>query len=140
MTAFPLPDDLNEVHFLTLEEVDLIHSEILNHGQLNGHKNVTDLQGAIGRPVNAAYYDPHADLVRLAAYYWHGISTSHGYIDGNKRTGFLSMTTFLLANGLHFNAPDFAMGPWVEHLFHAKQFDLDILSVLVKRNTVILTD
>lgn len=140
MSSFPLPDDPSEVHFLTLQEVDLIHSAILLPGQITGYRELNDLESAIGRPKNAAFYEPEADLVRIAAYYWHGISANHGYVDGNKRTGFVCMTAFLLMNGLRFNAPDFAMGPWIEHLFVTKRFDLDILSFTIQRHTVINTN
>lgn len=139
MSAFALPDDLEEIDFLTLEGVDLFHDSVLQPGQLAGYKQLSDLEGAIGRPRNAAYYDPDADLVRVAAYYWHGISTSHGYVDGNKRTGFASMVNFLDMNGLQFDAADFAMGPWIEHLFLANQFELDVLDDMVRRHTTILT-
>lgn len=140
MLAFALPANLDEIVFLTLEEVDLFHESVLEEGQLRGYKQQSDLLGALGRPKNAAYYAPNVDLVRVAAYYWHGISTSHGYTDGNKRTGYTSMANFLLMNGLEFVAPDFAMGQWVERMFEEDQFNLDVLDDMVRRHTTILTD
>ena len=134
----PLPD-LNDTRFLNRENVDFFHEEILNPGQIPGYKCLPDLLGAIGRPVNALYYDPDCDLVKVAAYYWHGISTSHGYIDGNKRTGFVSATNFLLMNGISFEAPDHAVGRMIEKLFEnntaeGDHFDLDVLENILRRH------
>nr|WP_114348240.1 type II toxin-antitoxin system death-on-curing family toxin [Paracoccus lutimaris] len=120
--------------------MDFFHEEVLTPRQIMGYRQLSDLQGAIGRPQTAAYYDESADLVRIAAYYWHGIALSHGYVDGNKRTAFTSMTTFRLMNGLEFVAPDYALGPWIENLFETDRFDLDVLDTLIRTHARPLTD
>lgn len=125
--SFAVPDDgLASIRLLEIEHIDAIHNSVLFPGQLPGYKNKNDLLGAIGRPMNALYYE-NADLVRMAAYYWHGISTSHGYVDGNKRTGVKSATVFLSINGILFDASDDEIGPWVEKMFVEETFTLDIL-------------
>ncbi len=120
--------------FLTQKDVDYFHDQILKPEQILGYRCLTDLLGAIGRPQNALYYEEGCDLVRVAAYYWHGISKSHGYIDGNKRTGFVSAANFLLMNGVRFEAPDYALGPFVEQLFVKKRFELNILEDVLRRH------
>ncbi|MFQ5624968.1 MAG: type II toxin-antitoxin system death-on-curing family toxin [Paracoccaceae bacterium] len=55
-----------------------------------GVGNVNSLLGAIGRP----YHGYHNPMARKSAALLHGIATSHGFIDGNKRTAWLM--TFLL--------------------------------------------
>lgn len=129
----PLPSP-DETSFLTLEDVDLFHEQVLKSGQLGGYKRLDDLLGAIGRPQNALHYEAGCDLVRVAAYYWHGVSTSHGYIDGNKRTGFACANNFLLMNGITFKAPDYALGPLIENLFKEEQFELEILEDILRRH------
>jgi death on curing protein len=42
----------------------------------------------------------------LAAAYGYGIAKSHTFIDGNKRTAFMVMFTFLPANGWRFVVPE----------------------------------
>lgn len=129
----PLPNP-EETEFLSIENVDFFHEEVLNVGQRRGYKRLDDLLGAIGRPQNAFYYDVGCDLVRIATYYWHGISTSHGYIDGNKRTGLASANNFLLMNGIRFEAPDLDLGPRVEQLFEEQRFELDTLEDILRRH------
>jgi len=127
----PKPEDTT---FLSQEEVDFFHEQILESEQIRGYKSQDDLLGAIGRPQNALYYEEGCDLVRVATYYWHGISTSHGYIDGNKRTGFVSANNFLLMNGVRFEAPDYALGPLVERLFKERRFEMGVLEDILRRH------
>lgn len=134
MLRFEPLEDIEETSFLTQEDVDLFHEEVLKPEQLRGYKRLDDLLGAIGRPQNALFYELGCDLVMVAAYYWHGISTSHGYVDGNKRTGFSSANNFLLMNGISFEAPDYPLGPWVEKLFEEDRFELETLEDLLRRH------
>ena len=56
------------------------------------------LESAIMRPRMAAYYEA-ADLVRQAALLGVGISQAQAFLDGNKRTAFGAVDTFLRLNG-----------------------------------------
>jgi death on curing protein len=56
------------------------------------------LESALGRPQNLYAYE-QADLFSLAAAYGYGIAKNHAFIDGNKRTAFMVMFTFLQVNG-----------------------------------------
>lgn len=49
-----------------------------------------NILGAIGRP----YHGYHKPIARKAAALFHGVATSHGFVDANKRTAWL--LTFLL--------------------------------------------
>jgi len=62
-----------------------IHDEqIAEHGGMPGVRDMALVESAIHRPQNiAAYGDP--DIADLAAAYAHGISSNHGFLDGNKR-------------------------------------------------------
>ena len=57
------------------------------------------LKSALARPQNAAQYEK-ADGLRQAAFLFHGITTGHGFLDGNKRAAFLSLGWFLHNNSL----------------------------------------
>ena len=120
--------------FLTEENVEMFHEDILTPGQLPGYRSIEGLRSALGRPKNALDYDIGCDLIRLAAYYWHGISMSHCFVDGNKRTGFISSVTFLLMNGVKFEAPAYDLGPWIETLFEEDRFKLEVLEDVLRRH------
>lgn len=57
------------------------------------------------RPINHAAYEA-ADLAGQAAVLAHGIAQSQSFIDGNKRTALIAMTTFLALNGWDVSLPD----------------------------------
>ena len=52
---------------------------------------------------------PEADLAEIAAAYAFGIVKAHAFVDGNKRTGFVTALTFLRLNGYGFR-PDPILG------------------------------
>jgi len=41
----------------------------------------------------------YADLIKEAAALWEGLAQNHPFIDGNKRTAFAAVYTFLAING-----------------------------------------
>jgi death on curing protein len=51
-------------------------------------------------------YEPGVDLADLAAAYGYGLIRNHGYIDGNKRIGFVALAVFLDLNGWEVIAPE----------------------------------
>jgi death-on-curing protein len=59
------------------------------------------LESAIMRPRMVAYYS-EADIIRQAALLAVGISQAQAFLDGNKRTAFLTCDVFLRLNGLAF--------------------------------------
>ena len=86
--------------------VHAIHDDqIAEHGGLQGTRDISLLQSALGRPQNlAAYGDP--DIAELAASYGYGISCNHPFNDGNKRTAFVVVELFLILNGYELIADD----------------------------------
>ena len=57
------------------------------------------LESAVMRPQMAAYYEG-ADVIKQAALLGVGISQAQAFLDGNKRTAYLALNTFLRMNGL----------------------------------------
>ncbi len=118
---------LDGVLFLDLELVMYIHDHYaLRTGGKPGMLKVDDLQGAIGRPLRVS------DLVRIATYYWHGISTSHGFNDGNKRTALLAAIAFLSANGIVFAADEIDPGEMVIGWMARGEFELPLLETYLR--------
>ena len=83
-----------------------IHEEqIAEHGGGEGLRDLGLLESALARPLNlAAYGSP--DLAALAAALGYGLARNHPFVDGNKRTAFVAVETFLAPNGLDLTAGD----------------------------------
>ncbi len=93
------------IKWLLIDRVLAIHSrQIAEHGGGDGVRDVGLLESALARPENVAAYEPEADIASLAAAYAFGIVKNHPFIDGNKRTGYVVMETFLIKNGFTLNA------------------------------------
>ncbi len=76
-------------------------------GASSAVRDPNGLAAALARPQNyLAYQDHDAPLTMLAALYGHGIARSHAFADGNKRTAWIAMYTFLGLNGVIAEAPD----------------------------------
>ena len=135
MNRFPLPEDYQELIFPTPDEVILVHDNFaLLTGGAPGLLKVDDLHGAVGRPQQAALYDETADLVKIAAYYWHGISISHGFVDGNKRTGFLTAVGFLNSNGIAIEIEENLPGEMVDAWMDNGEFEIPLLEDFLRRH------
>ena len=83
-----------------------IHAKSLAaYGGSDGLRDEGLLDSALGRPENlAAYGEP--SVFELAASYAFGIVRNHPFIDGNKRTAFLTAGLFLMLNGSDLTAPE----------------------------------
>jgi len=81
------------------EAISFLHQKQLEqHGGLDGVRDQGALESALARPEMLAHYGT-PDAAALAAAYAHGIARNHGFIDGNKRTAWLSANVFLEKNG-----------------------------------------
>jgi death-on-curing protein len=91
-------------------ELDLVleiqRLNLLRYGGASGIRDLGLLQSALARPQWLHEFDATADLHRLAASYANGIVRNHPFVDGNKRTGFISAYTFLRFNGWYLTATD----------------------------------
>lgn len=92
--------------WLTPDVVLAIHEEQLaEHGGGEGIRDIGLLESALARPQNLAACG-HPDLPALAAALGTGIARNHPFIDGNKRTAYVAVETFLILNGLDLVAGD----------------------------------
>ena len=93
------------IRWLKADRVTAIHQrQISEHGGDAGVRDLGLLESALARPLNINAYDDCDDIARLAAAYAFGIVKNHPFIDGNKRTGYVVMETFLIKNGFTLNA------------------------------------
>ena len=85
-------------NWLLRSVVEAMHFEqIAEHGGASGIRDPGLLDSALARPLNLwAYASP--TLFELAASYAFGVVKNHPFVDGNKRTAFLSAYLFLRLN------------------------------------------
>jgi death-on-curing protein len=83
-----------------------IHEQqIAEHGGTQGVRDMGLLESALSRPQNlAAYGEP--DTAAMAAAYAFGVARNHPFLDGNKRTSYVTTRVFLRLNGLQVTADE----------------------------------
>ena len=84
--------------WLSVASALAIHDrQLATHGGSAGVRDIALLESDLARPQNLnAYGSP--DVAELAASYAFGIARNHPFVDGNKRTAFVSAITFMIDN------------------------------------------
>lgn len=91
--------------WVPLAAVTVIHDrQISRHGGASGMRDRALLEMGCARAMNLAAYSD-AGVAEVAAAYAFGIAKAHAFVDGNKRTAFVTAVTFLRLNGYQFR-PD----------------------------------
>lgn len=81
---------------MTLVDALEAHETALTKGGgRRGTSSIDNVEGALGRP----YHGYHRPISRKAAALLHGMATSHGFIDGNKRTAWLVTQVLIVGSG-----------------------------------------
>lgn len=84
-----------------------MHDRLLaEHGGPSGLRDRGLLESALARPRHLWTYE-QPDIATLAASYIVGIIRNHPFVDGNKRTGFMTGYVFLARNDLKLTASEF---------------------------------
>jgi death on curing protein len=100
---------LTDPIWVPLRAILVIHDrQIARHGGAPGLRDMALLEMGCARAMNLAAYSD-AGLSEIAAAYAFGIAKAHAFVDGNKRTAFVTAVTFLRLNGLVFR-PNPAQG------------------------------
>lgn len=87
-----------------LDHVLAIYAMILKSGRcMQGSPDLAKLAGAFARVENWRLYAGTDDIFEIAALYAVAIARAHALPDGNKRTAFLLMTSFLTTQGFTLN-------------------------------------
>jgi death-on-curing protein len=102
-----MPSPRREPVWLTPAIVLAMHGDLLEqHGGLAGVRDEGLVLSALSRPRYKWVHGERRDLFVCAAAYGFGIAKNHGFNDGNKRTAFQAMYTFLGLNGIDLLAPE----------------------------------
>jgi death on curing protein len=81
--------------------------QLAEHGGSPGVRDANLLESALARPQQLhANGDPAPDIADLAASLAFGLARNYPFVDGNKRTAFVSCRTFLALNGARLVASD----------------------------------
>lgn len=95
--------------WVPLAAIVIIHDrQIARHGGAAGLRDRALLEIGSARAMNLAAYTD-AGIAEIAAAYAFGIAKAHAFVDGNKRTAFVTTATFLRLNGYSFR-PDTLAG------------------------------
>ena len=93
---------MTEPIWVPLAAVLAVHDrQISRHGGASGIRDRALLEMGCARAMNLAVY-AEPTLAEIAAAYAFGISKAHAFVDGNKRTAFVTALTFLRLNGYSF--------------------------------------
>lgn len=90
---------MNHPVWVLREVVLALHdAQLAEHGGPSGLRDGGLLDSALARPRHLYAYE-RSDVFNLAAAYASGIARNHPFVDGNKRTAFLTSYVFLRLNG-----------------------------------------
>jgi death on curing protein len=110
--------------YLTVAEVLAIHADqIERYGGSHGVRDPDLLESAVLRP-QIGYYN---DSLEEAAALWESLSQNHPFIDGNKRTAFAAVYTFLAINELEVTADAESTYDFMIGLYEKGEFRLENL-------------
>ena len=97
---------MKEPAWLSKMAVLAIHGRLLaEHGGASGLRDESLLESALAAPANHFEYS-QADIFMLAATYAFALTSNHPFVDGNKRTAFVSAGVFLELNGYRLEASE----------------------------------
>ncbi|HEX6001978.1 MAG TPA: type II toxin-antitoxin system death-on-curing family toxin [Hyphomicrobiaceae bacterium] len=117
--------------YLTVAEVLAIHDDLIErYGGSAGVRDPGQLEAALFRP-QTGYY---ADIVAEAAALWESLSQNHPFVDGNKRTAFAVMATFLAVNGVTLAADEAATTKVLLPLYQRGTFQFEKLEAWLRKN------
>lgn len=121
--------------WLEVEVVLAVHDETLAiDGGAFGLREAGLLESALERPKNRYFYDGVDDICALAATYGVGMAKNHPFADGNKRTAFIAMATFLVINGRALTASQEDATVTMLSV-SAGDIDTDMLADWIRRNS-----
>ncbi len=118
--------------YLTPIELLAIHADLIErYGGSTGIRDPGLLEAALYRP-QTGYY---ADIAEEAAALWESLAQNHPFIDGNKRTAFAAMYTFLAINGVRLTADGDHAYRIISTLYEEGDFSFKRLATWLREHT-----
>ena len=117
--------------WLTVADVLAIHADqIERYGGAPGLRDPGLLEAALFRP-QTGYY---ADIIEEAAALWESLAQSHAFVDGNKRTAFAAMYTFLAIDDVGLLATAGQTYTFISGLYEKNAFRFEALVKWLRQN------
>src|SRR5258708_33207497 len=92
--------------WLLREFIIAVHERLIaEYGGSPGLRDEGLLESALARPMHLFNYG-NPSLVEMAASYAVGIAKNHAFVDGNKRTAFVTASVFLARHGSRLTASE----------------------------------
>jgi len=118
--------------YLNMADVLAIHADQIDvYGGTHGVRDAGQLEAALFRP-QSGYYE---DVIAEAAALWESLSQNHPFVDGNKRTAFAAMFTFLTINRIELIADNDAIWAFLADAYDNGKFEFDRLETWLRNNT-----
>jgi len=118
---------------LTVEEVILLHDQVLNPGELEGMAGDKSLEGALSRIEFRLQYGMIEDVHDLAAVYAVAISQAHAFNDANKRTSHAVMKLVLKLHDVRINQNNTEIGDLIIEVAQGKVDEVELARWLRQR-------
>ncbi len=117
------------MRYIELNEVLRIHERaIVQYGGASGLADLGRLEASLAAPQQTMFgKELYPDIASKATILIFSLIMNHPFVDGNKRTGFLSLLRFLNVNGYRLDAND-------DELY---QFTIDIATSIRDKEQVI---
>lgn len=86
--------------WVPLAAIIVIHDrQIARHGGAPGLRDRVLLESGTARALNRDVHQPGVTHFQIAAAYAFGLAKAHAFVDGNKRTAFVTAAAYLRLNG-----------------------------------------
>jgi death on curing protein len=123
--------------YLTVAEVIAIHHhQIEEYGGIHGLRDQGALEAAVFRP-QTGYYN---NVSEEAAALFESLVNNHAFLDGNKRTGFAALHTFLLSNGCDLDVSSGAAYEFMVKTMEAGKFRFALIHEWISSHLVPLSE
>ena len=120
------------VRYLKVADVIAIHDmQIERFGGADGLRDPGALESALYRPQSGYYID----LIQEAAALWESLSQNHPFVDGNKRTAFVSTFLFLSVNNLDVTASGKEGLDFVADCYENARANYETFEAWLRKNT-----
>ena len=120
------------VRYLTVADVIAIHDmQIERFGGADGLRDPGALESALFRP-QSGYYK---DLIQEASALWESLSQNRPFVDGNKRTAFVSTFLFLSINNLEVTASGKEVLDFVTDCYENARANYEIFDIWLRSHT-----
>ena len=132
---------MSNLKFISKSSVYIIHKKLIDiFGGSYGVRDEGLLDSALEMP-KAGFGDEyfHKSIFDKASAYLFHIVKNHPFIDGNKRTGFACMETFLRLNGYKLNKSNRTeIYDFVLQIASAKDISKEEISIFLEKNSQIV--